>query len=191
MSTAGTTAEQTVKDQLARIESLIGRIEQSSDPQGREAARELVTALLDLHGEGLARLMELIGEAGPAGERLIARIAAEPALAGLLLLHGVHPRSMQQRVGEAVESVRPYMQSHGGDVELLGIRDGVVRLRLHGNCEGCQASFLTMKVNVERAIYEAAPETAGIEVEGAPGQGPQPAPGPHHVNGNGKGTEQR
>lgn len=183
MSTATPTTEPSVKDQLARIESLIAQIEQSSDPQGREAAREVVSLLLDFHGEGLARLMELIHETDPEDERLLALVAAEPALAGLLLLHGIHPHSLEQRVGHALEGVRPYMQSHGGDVELLGIPDGVVRLRLHGNCEGCQASFITMKVSVERAIYDAAPDILGIEVEGMPDQAQVPAPAP--VNGNG------
>lgn len=183
MSVATTRPEQTLKEQLARIEHLIGQIEKSNDLQCREAAREVVSDLLELHGEGLARLVGLIRESGPEGDGILARAAAEPALAGLLLLHGIHPQSLEERIGQALESVRPYMQSHGGDVELLGIRDGVVRLRLHGNCDGCQASFITMKLNVERAINEAAPEIAGLEVEGMPEQ--EPVHHPVAVNGNG------
>jgi Fe-S cluster biogenesis protein NfuA len=62
--------------------------------------------------------------------------------------------------------VKPYLHSHGGNVELLGIEEGVVRLRLHGSCHGCPSSSATLKNTIEEAIMEKAPDVAGIRVEG-------------------------
>jgi Fe-S cluster biogenesis protein NfuA len=62
--------------------------------------------------------------------------------------------------------VRPYLRSHGGSVELLGVDDGVVRLRLEGNCHHCPSSAVTMKQTIEEAILGKAPEVAAVEVEG-------------------------
>jgi Fe-S cluster biogenesis protein NfuA len=95
----------------------------------------------------------------------------------VLLIHDLHPVSLAVRVERALDSVRPIMHGHKGDVELLGIEDEVVRLRLKGSCEGCPSSELTMKAAVEKAIHEAAPEIAGIEVEGMS----PPPPGPPSI----------
>ena len=119
------------RDRVARIEGLLGEIETLADPVARDRATETVQALLDLYGEGLARVLSAVGE-----ER--AHAAAEDELvAHLLFLHGIHPVPVAVRVQNALEEVRPYLGSHGGNVELLGVDDGVVRLRLEGSCSGC------------------------------------------------------
>jgi Fe-S cluster biogenesis protein NfuA/nitrite reductase/ring-hydroxylating ferredoxin subunit len=69
-------------------------------------------------------------------------------------------------VVEALDQVRPYLGSHAGGVELLGVdTDGVVHLRLEGSCDGCPSSTMTVKLAIERAIEEAAPEVTAVEVE--------------------------
>ena len=71
-------------------------------------------------------------------------------MASLLLVHGLHPYDVETRVARALDGVRPYLGSHGGDVELLGVTDdGVVRLRLLGSCDGCPSSSVTLKLAVE------------------------------------------
>jgi Fe-S cluster biogenesis protein NfuA len=69
-------------------------------------------------------------------------------------------------VRRALDKVRPYLHSHGGDVELLGISEGTVRLHLEGSCHGCPSSQVTLQTTIERAIYEAAPDVVAIEVDG-------------------------
>jgi len=83
-----------------------------------------------------------------------------------LVVHDLHPLDLETRVARALERVRPYLGSHGGDVKLLGVEDGVVLLRLEGSCQGCPSSTVTMKLAIEKAIEEAAPEILRIEVEG-------------------------
>ena len=99
-------------------------------------------------------------------------------MASLLLIHDLYPIDLETRVREALATVRPYMESHGGDVELLGIDDGVARLRLDGHCKGCPASAATLELAIKEAIEEAAPDLAGLEVEGVVPARKPPGPSP-------------
>ena len=108
---------------------------------------------------------------GQLNDEVLAALAADELVANLLIVHGLHPYGVDLRVEQALESVRPYLGSHGGDVELLEVTDaGVVRLRLLGSCNGCASSSVTLKLAVEGAIESAAPEVTAIEVEEAPAE---------------------
>ena len=147
-----------------RIEALLAEVRALGDPRARETAEELVGLLAELYGAGLERMLEIVDGAG--AEELIGRFAADDLVSSLMILHGLHPQDIESRIAGALERVRPYLASHSGDVRLLGVEDGVVRLRLEGNCHGCPSSTVTMKLAIERAIEEAAPEVVRIEVEG-------------------------
>jgi Fe-S cluster biogenesis protein NfuA/nitrite reductase/ring-hydroxylating ferredoxin subunit len=101
----------------------------------------------------------------PDADRLLRRMADDDVIKGVLLLHGLHPMDLRSRVEGALESVRPYMRSHGGGVELVGVSGDTVRIRLQGHCQGCPSSLVTLKLAVEKAIYEAAPDVSAIEVD--------------------------
>ena len=104
-------------------------------------------------------------------------LAGDDLVASLLLIHDLHPEDVSTRVERALDSVRPYLGSHGGDVELLGITDeGVVRLRLLGSCDGCSSSAATMSLAIEDAISQAAPEVTGFDVQ-SPAARPSAPPG--------------
>ncbi len=134
----------------------------------RERAEELVRLTADLYGAGIERILEVVHDAGRLDDEVLAALAADDLVASLLLVHGLHPYDVGMRVEQALESVRPYLGSHGGDVELLDVTDaGVVRLRLLGSCDGCPSSSVTLKLAVEGAIEAAAPEIVEIVVEDA------------------------
>ncbi len=134
----------------------------------RERAEELVRLVTDLYGAGLERFMDLLHESGHLDDDLMARLAGDDLVSSLLMVHGLHPYDVETRVEQALESVRPYLGSHGGDVELVAVTDdGTVRLRLLGSCDGCPSSSVTLKLAVEGAIEAAAPEVGVIEVEEA------------------------
>jgi Fe-S cluster biogenesis protein NfuA/nitrite reductase/ring-hydroxylating ferredoxin subunit len=138
----------------------------------RERAEELVRLVVDLYGAGLERLLEIVHESGRLDDELLDRLAADDLVASLLAVHGLHPYDVETRVARALDGVRPYLGSHGGDVEFLGItEDGLVRLRMLGSCDGCPSSSVTLTLAVETAIQAAAPEVSGIEVEEAPTTG--------------------
>jgi Fe-S cluster biogenesis protein NfuA/nitrite reductase/ring-hydroxylating ferredoxin subunit len=126
-----------------------------------------VSVVVQMYGEGLRRIIETIAEAGPAGEEVREALAADGVVASLLLIHDLHPIPVEERVAAALERVRPYMESHGGNVELLGVEDGIARLRLEGSCKTCSASSATLELAVRQALEEAAPDLEGMDVEGA------------------------
>jgi Fe-S cluster biogenesis protein NfuA len=137
----------------------IGRLEELT--AGLDAAgEELAGALMELYGEGLERIMAAVDEDTRR------RLADDGVVGSLLLMHGLYPVPLEARVREALDSVRPYMESHGGDVELLGVEEGVARIRLEGHCVGCAASASTLELGIRRALETTAPDLQGLEVEG-------------------------
>lgn len=72
-------------------------------------------------------------------------------------------KSFQEKVKDVIESVRPALQSHGGDVELVGTDDDrTVRIRLQGACHGCPGAAMTMKMGIERILKEKVPEVKEV-----------------------------
>lgn len=159
---------------LDRVESLTAQLEELPDAHARELAQELVAAVIAMYGDGLERIMEAIGRSREAGATILDELAQDGAVSSLLLIHDLYPVPLEQRVLEALETVRPYMESHGGDVQLLGIEGGVARLALQGSCHGCAASRATLELAIKQALEEHAPDLAGLEVEGITDE---PAPG--------------
>ncbi len=100
-------------------------------------------------------------EAGADGERIAASLAEDELVATLLLIHDLHPVPLEQRVQDALDSVRPYMESHGGNVELLSLERGVARIHLRGSCSDCSASSVTLELAIKQALEEAAPDLEG------------------------------
>lgn len=170
-------ADRELSERALQIETLLGEIESIPDPQARTSVTAIVQGLVALYGEGLARILAIVTQQGePHATRILDGCAGDELIAHLLLLHDLHPIPLETRVARALEEVRPYLHSHGGNVDLLGIRDGVALLRLQGSCSGCPSSTLTLTLAIEAAVRKAAPELLGIEAEGAV----EPPP-PHFV----------
>ena len=147
-----------------RVERLVSRLNSSADPELRATALELLQCVLELHSAALDRMIESISQSA-AGEAALNQALADDLVASVLLLHGLHPEPIESRVRRALESVRPYLRSHHGDVEFVSLQDGVVRLRLVGSCGSCPSSSITLKNAVEEALYAAAPDIVEIVAE--------------------------
>ena len=158
-------------EHVARVEGLLEELEGLPDTRARDKATEALQALLDLYGDGLERIVDVIAEHDSQGA-MAESLATDELVSHLLLLHGLHPVSVDQRVRDALEGVRPYLESHGGNVELIGVDDGVARLRLEGSCSGCPSSAMTLKLAIEKAIHEAAPDVEEIVADGGVGEPP-------------------
>lgn len=159
-----------------RIEQLFVQLEGIADPRARATTEELVRAVTELYGAGLARAVQLASAECPG---LVDRMAGDEVLGGLLTVHGLRPDGLERRLAEALESVRPFLAQHDGDVELLDVDEeaGAVLLRLLGSCDGCPSSAVTLRQSVERAIFDAAPEITIVDVDGPSGAEPDPATG--------------
>jgi Fe-S cluster biogenesis protein NfuA/nitrite reductase/ring-hydroxylating ferredoxin subunit len=149
---------------LDRVEQLTAAIDAAADPFLRGTVDELLSAIIEMYGEGLTRIVRELAEQGEEG--LLLRLAGDGVIGSLLLIHDLYPVPLETRVEEALASVRPYMESHGGDVHLLKLEDGVAHLELVGHCHGCPASAATLELAIKEALEEAAPDLLGLEVEG-------------------------
>ncbi len=143
-------------DQLSetgeRIEGLLSALS-TGGPIAQQRAEDLVALVTNLYGAGLERMLDVLADAGRLDQVALDALAADQLVSGLLLVHGLHPHDVGTRVATALDSVRPYLGSHGGDVELLGVdAAGVVRLRLLGSCDSCPSSSVTLQLAVEGAI---------------------------------------
>ncbi|HWH43432.1 MAG TPA: NifU family protein [Thermoleophilaceae bacterium] len=142
------------------MQELTGRLEDLGDEAARGLAEELTSAVVQMYGAGLERIVEL------ADAETREEMAKDGLLASLMMIHDLYPVPIEERVMQALDTVRPYMESHGGNVELLGIEDGVAKLRLQGSCKSCRASSSTLELAVRQALEEAAPDLDGMDVEG-------------------------
>lgn len=169
-----------VESAMRQLDGLLQEVDQLPDPAAREHTGRIIQGLLAFHGAGLRNILGRIARAGEPGRALIDELARDELVGSLLLLYDLHPMDMPARVEAALERVRPSLASHGGDVQLLGVTaEGVVRLAMRGNCHGCPSSAATLKMTVERAIYEAAPDAAAVHVDAAGGtDGPGDPTGP-------------
>jgi len=161
-----------IKDPVAfteALETMFRQAETHPDPAVRELVLDLSEAVMHLHHDALLRIVTLLRNL-PGGADVLEVLRGDLVVGPLLTEHGLleDEPTLEARVVAALDKVRPYMHGHGGDVDLLEVRDGVARLRLQGACHGCASSTLTLKMGVEQILKEAVPELGGIEVEGLP-----------------------
>jgi Fe-S cluster biogenesis protein NfuA/nitrite reductase/ring-hydroxylating ferredoxin subunit len=138
------------------------------------AELEALVETLEREGDERALLLLQLVDAihRPALERIAAGDIDDPIAQALLQMYDLAAPDDEVLVEEALDEVRPYIHSHGGHVELLGVADGVVELRMSGSCAGCAASAMTLKRGIGEALrthYPGFKEVVAQEVDGAPG----------------------
>lgn len=145
-----------------KVDELVQRVTALPDSEARRAALELLQSIMDLHGAGLARMVEVLSD--DAGRPSLAKLGEEPFICGLLVLYGVHPVTLEDRVKRALENIRPQLHKLGASVELAVVGNGIVRLRVEGQVPGFSSEKL--KTAVEQVILESSPEISEIVFEG-------------------------
>ena len=157
--------ERDLERRLEHLERVIYELEQGPESPARARTREIVRAVLDLHARGLRRMIELIGGADAAGAALTRAMVRDPTIAGLLLLHGLHPDDLKTRVRGAVETLTPMLEGEGARVTRLDVEGGTVRLGLERERGRGRLSAGALRTSVEQAIVAAAPDAAALEID--------------------------
>ena len=155
-----------LQQQIQRIGGLVQEIESIADPSVRASTKHLVQLLMEFHGAGLDRALEIVANTGEPGLRLIDELGRDPLVSSLLVLYGLHPDDVDTRARRAVEHALPKVQRGGGQLEVLDISNGIVRLRLPVSGHTCGSTGNTLKSMIEEAIYESAPDVTSIVIEG-------------------------
>jgi hypothetical protein len=149
------------QQRLESIETLIRQIEAAGDPNVRTAARELVELVMELHGAVLERIVEVLRSNGESGQSILGTLVRDDRVASLLVLYGLHPLTLAERINQALDKSNHQMRSRSATVELVAIEDGAVRVNLKANGHGP-----ALKEVVETAIYQAAPDITSLIIDG-------------------------
>lgn len=142
------------------------RMEGIEDEQTREEVFALLEGIDVLHRRALGRLLELVGNLG--GQELAERVSQDPMVRTLLEMYDLPEADERTQVEHALENVYPYFKSHGGKLEVLGVEEGRVRVRLSGSCEGCPGTATTLQRVVEEALREGFPGFRELVAEEPP-----------------------
>ena len=129
----------------------------------KAAATDLKDAIEAFHRPALVHIVQTLKE-DPRGKELLFELVDDPGVRGIFALHGIIKADPMTRANQALVSVRPYLQSHGGDVDLVSIEAGVAYVRLQGSCNGCSMSAVTLREGVETALVEGLEEIDRVEV---------------------------
>jgi Fe-S cluster biogenesis protein NfuA/nitrite reductase/ring-hydroxylating ferredoxin subunit len=163
----------------SRIQELVAQIDALPNSPARVLFQECLESVLAFYGHGLERILQLVANAGPDGQKIYHDLIHDNVVRGLLIIHDLHPVDIETRLRDALDKVRPYLRSHGGNVELISLTNDVARLRLQGTCKSCASSTVTLELAIRHAIEEACPDLIGFEVEGAPAQSAGATVAPH------------
>jgi Fe-S cluster biogenesis protein NfuA len=154
------------RDDMQRIGGLVQEIESIADPAVRAATKELVQSLMDLHGAALEKALDIVAAAGEPGMNIIDRMGRDSLVSSVLILYGLHPEDLETRVVKAVDKIRSSLRKQGCEVELLGVNDGAIRLRVETGSHTCGSTAKTVQASLEGAMYDAAPDMASLVIEG-------------------------
>jgi Fe-S cluster biogenesis protein NfuA len=154
------------QEQVRQLGKLVAQFDELPDSAAKVAGRELVQLLMDVHGKGLDRAMEIIFDSGDQAPRIIDKLGQDPIVGNLLLLYSLHPDELETRVQNAVERMRPRLRKLACTIELERIEDGAVQVRLTTTGHSCGSSTLDVRSIVEDSMYEFAPDVTSLEIVG-------------------------
>jgi Fe-S cluster biogenesis protein NfuA len=154
------------REDIQRIGGVVQEIESIADPAVRAATKHLVQSLMDLHGAALEKALDIVAEAGEPGMNIIDRLGRDSLVSSVLILYGLHPEDLETRVVKAVDKVRPTLRKQGCEVELIGVNDGAIRLRVETGSHTCGSTAKTLQATLEGAMYDAAPDLTSLVIEG-------------------------
>jgi Fe-S cluster biogenesis protein NfuA len=155
------------QEQIRQLGKLLTQFDQLPAGPAKTAGKELVQLLMDVHGAGLERMMEIVFESmNTTPGSAIEKLGQDSMTGSLLLLYSLHPEDLETRVQKAVDRLRPRLRKLSCAIELVEIRDGSVQLRLAVAGHGCGSSTKDLQALVEEGVYEFAPDVTSLDILG-------------------------
>ncbi|HQU85974.1 MAG TPA: NifU family protein [Pyrinomonadaceae bacterium] len=155
--------EETFEKIAERIDKALKNVNEIEDDNAQMHALGLKTAIEDFHKFALTKIVQKL-KADERGKELLFELVDEPSVLAVLQLHGIIKPNLSARIVQVLDYVRPYMQSHGGDVEFVNVENETVFVRLMGSCNGCSQSAVTLREGVEEAILTNIPQIKSVQV---------------------------
>ena len=154
------------QEQARRLGELVSTFDQMPENPQKAAGKEVLQLLMEVHRQGLERMMEIIFESGKSAGALIDDLGSDDVAGGLLLLYSLHPDALETRVQTAVERMGSRLRRLASTIELLSIDQGKVRVRLNTSGHSCGSSTRELRAIVENGLYEFAPDVTTLEILG-------------------------
>ena len=154
------------QEQVRQLGKLVAQFDQLPDNAAKIAGKELVQLLMDVHGRGLERVMEIVFDSGDQTPRIIDKLGQDSIVGNLLLLYSLHPDGLETRVQNAVERIGPRLRKLGCSIELESVREGAVQVRLRTSGHSCGSSTQDLRLIAEDGMYEFAPDVTSLEILG-------------------------
>ncbi|HLY71531.1 MAG TPA: NifU family protein [Puia sp.] len=159
--------EAEVNRQNQRIQQLMEEVDSMPEGQTKEMMQDCIQDMLSFYGFGLSRILDIISNSSSAAAKdIYNKLIEDGFVSSLLLIHELHPLDLKTRLHVALEKVRPYIDGHGGHIEILSLENGIAKIKLSGNCKGCPSSENTLELGIKKAVEECCPDLLGLEVEG-------------------------
>jgi hypothetical protein len=156
--------EEQLRERMQKIAALVQDLDAAADARIRAKSKELIESVMDLHGAALERVLERLHAAGEPGAEILEGLAADPVVASVLLLYGLHPLDLETRVRRALDKIRATLRTLGSDAELTGITAGTVRIRVREVDNAFAAR--SVKSAIEDELYAAAPDAESLVLNG-------------------------
>jgi Fe-S cluster biogenesis protein NfuA len=154
------------QEQIRQLGRLVAQLDGLPDGGTKTAARELVQLLMDVHGRGLERVMEIVFDSGDSGPTIIDKLGQDSIVGNLLLLYSLHPDGLEARIQRALDRIRPRLRKLACAIELESVQEGTVQVRLAISGHSCGSSTKDLRSIVEDGMLEFAPDLTLLEIIG-------------------------
>jgi hypothetical protein len=154
------------QNRVQQLGKLIAELEQMPDSPLKVATGELVHLLMEVHGTGIERMMEIVFDSDAAGPQTIDKMGDDPIVRSLLLLYSLHPEDLQARVQKSILALRPRLRKLNYGIEFIGVEEGAVRVRVESSGHACGSTIQNVRAMVEEGVYEYAPDVTSLVVLG-------------------------
>ena len=137
------------QDQIRQLGKLITQFDQMPEGPQKVACKELVQLLMDVHGAGLERVMEIVFEDPASGRAIVDNLARDSVVSSLLVLYSLHPDDLETRVRKAVEQMLPRLRKLSCNAEFVRVDEGAVRMQVTTTGHSCGSSTKDIRAIVE------------------------------------------
>jgi hypothetical protein len=154
------------QNRVQQLGKLIAELEHMPDSPLKVATGELVHLLMEVHGAGIERMMEIVFDSDATGPQAIDKMGDDPIVRSLLLLYSLHPEDLQARVQKSILALRPRLRKLNYGIESISVDEGAVRIRMESSGHACGSTTQNVRAMVEEGVYEYAPDVTSLVVQG-------------------------
>jgi Fe-S cluster biogenesis protein NfuA len=154
------------QEQVRQLGKLVAQFDELPDGATKTAAKDLMQLLMDVHGRGLERVMEIVFDSGDSGQKIIDKLGQDSIVGNLLLLYSLHPDGLEARIQSALDRIRPRLRKLACTIELENVQEGAVQVRLATSGHSCGSSTKDLRSIVEDGMFEFAPDVTSLEILG-------------------------